>query len=193
MVKQMGLFSLEEPWRCCELGWGSSAKAGSQSFCLWRANAESGWERKRSLTLLGTKMVVEDIWAASWLDILEGQVYIAYKDSLRMTLPEPAEVGMVVNEYVCVRVRQTDKYSMMILGYQEKATKSFRTTKSELETKYYTPPHSLHHDTKYMLQTSTVQGESQTVAQFSATKGTVYQGSHCLSEIFIMLLQRKRN
>ena len=54
-------------------------------------------------------MVVEDIWAASWLDILEGQVYIAYKDSLRMTLPELAEVGMVVNEYVCVRARQTDK------------------------------------------------------------------------------------
>ena len=28
-----------------------------------------------------------------------------------------------------------------------------------------------------MLQTSTVQGEGQSVAQFSATKGTVYQGS----------------
>lgn len=33
-----------------------------------------------------------------------------------MTLPELGEVGMVVNEYVCVRARQTDKYSMTILG-----------------------------------------------------------------------------
>ena len=56
--------------------------------------------------------------------------------------------------------------------------KSFRQQNWNLKPKFQnTPPHSLHHDTKHMLQTSTVQGESQTVAQFSATKGTACQGS----------------
>ena len=53
--------------------------------------------------------------------------------------------------------------------------KSFWPAKLELETKYvYTPPYSLHHDTKHTLQTNTAQGESQ----MGATKGTVCQGSN---------------
>ena len=54
-----------------------------------------------------------------------------------MTLPELGEVGMVVNEYVCVTARQTD--SMMILGcvlrLSGESHEEFQTTKLELETK----------------------------------------------------------
>lgn len=38
--------------------------AASLSVCEGQMQ-NPGWERKHSLTLLGTKMVVEDIWAAS--------------------------------------------------------------------------------------------------------------------------------